>query len=68
MNKNNITIAPSVSGVLDLYEIWKETNFGTEDMFYEFLTTPSIERTEFLKEQSVDNSFIDNFFCEIYSV
>ena len=68
MKHNNIVIAPGCSNTSGLYESWKVYNFGTEDQFYEFLTTPSMERTVFLAEHTVNSTVSDNFVMEVFSL
>lgn len=48
MEKNGIIAAPEVEGVGDLYGIWSRHFVGTREDFYEFMTTPSAGRQEFL--------------------
>lgn len=66
MNNNNISIAPQTQTVHDLYEVWQASNFGTEEQFYEFMTTPSAKRTAFLAEHQAEVSIIDNFMMEVF--
>ena len=68
MIRNNITIAPQCNDTDDLYELWMQENFGTEAQFYEFMTTPSLERTAFLSGLATEISVKDNYVMEVFSV
>lgn len=48
METNNIITAPQVDRVNELYAVWKQTHTGSLTTFYEFITTPSAERSEFI--------------------
>ncbi len=68
MKQNNIIIAPQCSSTTELYEVWKDEHFGTEVQFFEFMTTPSRERTAFLEAHSVELSHDGSFITQNYSV
>lgn len=57
MEANNITAAPQATNVNALYDVWRETNVGNKEQFYKFLTTPSVERDEFINTQPGEISF-----------
>lgn len=48
MESNNIITAPEVDGVQAVYKVWSRYFLGTIEKFYEFMTTPSPERQEFM--------------------
>ena len=56
MKQNNVIIAPQIADT------------ATQERFYEFMTTPSAERTAFLAKHSVDLSHDGNFVTQNYSV
>lgn len=68
MKQNNVIIAPQIADTATLFEAWAEENFGTEERFYQIMTTPSPERTTFLAEHSVELSHDGNFVTQNYSV
>jgi len=68
MKQNNIIIAPQIANTATLFAAWAEENFGTEERFYEFMTTPSAERTAFLANHSVDLSHDGNFVTQNYTI
>lgn len=48
MESNNINTAPQVDGVHLFYPKWQQNHTGSLKAFYEFMTTPSAEREEFI--------------------
>ena len=48
MESNNIIAAPGVADAAGLYDIWRVDHTGSLSTFYEFMTTPTPEREEFL--------------------
>lgn len=58
METNCIVTAPQVAKVEEIYEVWKRTHVGTMSKFYEFITTPSVDRDNFLNEWQADTEFI----------
>ncbi len=68
MKQNNIIIAPQIEDTATLFQAWAEENFGTEDKFYEFMTTPSARRSLFLTEHSVEVSRDGDFVTQNYSI
>lgn len=68
MKQNNIIIAPQIADTATLFQPWAEENFGTEDLFYEFMTTPSARRSLFLAEHSVEVSNDGGFVTQNYSI
>lgn len=48
MNSNNIVIAPQVADFDTLLEVWSKSNVGGASALLKLLTTPSVERDEFL--------------------
>ncbi len=48
MEKNGIIAAPEVEGVMHFFGIWRKHFLGNAGAFYEFMTTPSAHRQEFL--------------------
>ena len=68
MKKNNIIIAPQIEDTATLFQAWAEENFGTEDQFYEFMTTPSARRSLFLAQHNVDVSRDGDFVTQKYSI
>lgn len=48
MESNNIITAPQVDGVHIFYPMWQQNHTGSQKTFYEFMTTPSAEREEFI--------------------
>ena len=56
MESNNIITAPQVNGIHLFYPKWLQNHFGSEKTFYEFMTTPSAEREEFINSLGEDVS------------
>ncbi len=48
MKTNNIVAAPQVHNVSSAFEIWRATYMGSRKDFYDFMTTPTIERERFI--------------------
>ena len=48
MESNNIIAAPQVKDVGHFYELWKRDHAGGLSSFYEFMTTPTVERDKFI--------------------
>lgn len=57
MESNNIITAPQVDGVEELFPKWKQNHIGTVNTFYEFMTTPSAEREEFIISVTAECKF-----------
>lgn len=59
MESNNIITAPQVDGVHIFYQVWKQNHTGSQKAFYEFMTTPSAEREEFINSlgEKVEHTF-----------
>lgn len=68
MKQNNIIIAPQIANNATLFQAWAEENFGTEDQFYDFMTTPSAWRSLFLAQHSVDVSRDGDFVTQNYTI
>lgn len=47
MNSKGVS-APEVNGMARAFRIWKRTHLGSKEDFYKFMTSPSVEREEFL--------------------
>lgn len=54
MEANNIVAAPQVEDLGEIYDLWKLTHTGNMDVFFDFMTTPSTDREDFI------NSINDN--------
>lgn len=54
MESNNIITAPEVDGVHIFYEKWAQTHTGSVTSFYNFMTTPTPEREEFINSLGPD--------------
>lgn len=71
METNNILAAPQISGLDDkIIEAWKSSVFGrfkTEEDFYYFMTTPSVERDVFLRTRPVERKFCEQTLITIFS-
>lgn len=48
METDNIIAAPQVVGNI-FYEEWRKTHYGSRAAFLRFITTPSVEREEFIE-------------------
>lgn len=59
MESNNIITAPQVDGVHIFYPKWQQNHTGSQKAFYEFMTTPSVDRDEFINSlgDDVANAF-----------
>lgn len=57
MESNNIVSAPQVAEIEVFYGLWKHNHTGTLSDFYVFLTTPGIERDEFLAQHGAEAGF-----------
>lgn len=57
MESNNIVTAPQVAEVEEFYEFWKRNHTGSLSSFYEFMTTPTPERDEFLTQWEAKTVF-----------
>lgn len=68
MKKNNIVIAPQIESMGSLYTEWSRENYGTEKQFYEFLTTPSMKRSEFLTHHNVEFLVNGEYLTQNYSL
>ena len=68
MKKNNIIISPQIEDAATLFQAWTEENLGTEDHFYDFMTTPSTRRSLFLAQHSVDVSRDGDFVTQNYTI
>lgn len=64
MEKNNIIAAPQVANTAKLYEIWRRNHVGSVSTFYAFLTTPTVERDEFLSENNPATKFSGSVVTE----
>lgn len=53
---NSIPIAPQISDVSSLFEVWKRSNIGSKGDFVSFLSRPSGERMRFLAATQVEVS------------
>lgn len=59
MDTNTVIAAPASVDVETLFEKWKQSHSGSLATFYEFMTTPTIERELFLNSctsRTVHNS------------
>lgn len=54
---NNVTIAPQVSDVASLYQVWRQSHVGSYQDFIRFITTPSGGRSRFLTTVQVTGTF-----------
>lgn len=68
MKNNNIVIAPQIESMGALYTEWSQENYGTEKQFYEFMTTPSMERSEFLMRHNVEVLVNGEYLTQNYSL
>ncbi len=50
MERNNIIAAPQVADINYFYRKWKESHVGSRSDFYEFMSSPSLERDVFLSQ------------------
>lgn len=55
MNKNNIIAAPSFENASAMLDRWRQTHVGNMAEFYEFMTTPGVDRDKF--EDSVNTGY-----------
>lgn len=53
---NSIPIAPQISDVSSLFEVWKRSNIGSKGDFVSFISRPSGERMRFLAATQVEVS------------
>ncbi|WP_290150325.1 hypothetical protein [Muribaculum intestinale] len=58
METNNIVAAPQVEDFGEIYNIWKRNHIGNMDAFFDFMTTPTPDRDDFINSLS-DNTSID---------
>lgn len=57
MERNDIVTAPQIVDVDNLYGIWKQSHTGSRASFFNFLTTPGVERDDFLGKFNTEISF-----------
>ncbi len=57
MESNNIVTAPQVAEVDEFFEFWQQNHTGSLQKFYEFITTPSAERDEYLTQWGAKTEF-----------
>lgn len=57
METNNIVTAPQIVDIDAFFDTWKQSHTGTRATFFKFLTTPSIERDNFLNAFNNETSF-----------
>lgn len=48
MESNSIIAAPQVNDTHVFYQKWQENHVGPPEAFHRFMTTPSVEREEFI--------------------
>jgi hypothetical protein len=58
MDNKNIITAPNVYDMADVFATWQKTNVGNEATFYNFMTTPSLERDEFVASMPKEEAFV----------
>jgi hypothetical protein len=58
MDSKNIITAPNVYDAADVLATWQKNNVGNEATFYEFMTTPSLERDEFVAGMPTEETFV----------
>ncbi len=58
----NIISAPQSDSIPSLYSDWSADHDGNLSDFFSFLTTPSVERTQWLKARTRNVSF-DGPYC-----
>lgn len=62
METNSIITAPQTDNMSGLYAKWKSSHSGSIEDFYDFMTTPTTEREEFISSmrENVDFTFKGN--------
>lgn len=70
MERNNILSAPVWDGLKtqELYEFWHKSHSGSMSDFFDFMTTPSVARGEFLNQLNVDLSRAGDVLTLVYSL
>lgn len=58
----NINVAPQLDNATSMYATWAEDHEGSLSDFFTFMTTPSLERTKWLKSLTREVSF-DGPYC-----
>lgn len=58
MDKNNIITAPQISHFSYFYEKWKINHTGSQSEFYRFMTSPSVDRDEFIRSLDSEISHV----------
>jgi hypothetical protein len=58
MDNKNIITAPNVYDTADVFAKWRNNNVGNEATFFEFMTTPSLERDEFVAGMPTEETFV----------
>lgn len=66
INKRNT--APEITGYSRVFQAWKRTHLGNKEDFYKFLTSPSIEREEFLAGLSRTTKMVRGVVIDTYTV
>lgn len=59
MESNNIIAAPQIDDVSALFAIWRQRHVGSLKAFYRFMTSPSLERDDFIN--SLENYTVTTF-------
>ena len=68
MEANNIITAPQIADVDTVYRIWYATHAGNRNTFYRFMTTPTVERDEFIRSIGESVEFDESLLATIITV
>ena len=68
MNNQNNLVAPQIDDIDEVYSLWKNSTGGSRAQFYDFMTTPSVERNRFLMKLDVKNEFVNNCLIQTFSI
>lgn len=59
--QNNIVLAPCVTQVTELYNLWRENHSGRLTDFYKFMVNPSAARDRFISSLEMQHELTGNF-------
>ena len=59
MERNTTVTAPQVADAAALFEEWRRTRAGNKSEFFEFMTTPTVERAAFTSAVARSVEFSD---------
>ena len=68
MKTNNIVSAPQIDNFDEIYTLWRDQFNAGRHAFYEFMTTPSPERSRFILKCKLSVKFIGGVAIQTVSI